>query len=557
MEHCHARVRRYIISLSGLVGEGQANLTRHGAYPLYNPSMSHRESREDIETLGEYCADTHSEYIKLPHQRWIDMTALVHQIATTENRQASKSLADLAYQVRQSTSFRNLLAFIYPHQQTRVTKIVGQIGKISRFYRCALTIIQVAAKFCKDVSYICVKTLGFPKRTIGLLSSRRPIDLASRLPVAARSRLQREAETANRFLRRWRQYVVHAEMQLLLFYEAHADIRLVHNYIGISKRSCYLCAAFIRFHGQFVMEGAHQQLYSLWTIPLRIAFQTLPKEDNFKRALSSLCDDVQAKVNAISARSCYRFPFHMESVANFSRASLLSNGATAEVFNLGVTVPNDGVLREEPPLILDTLLPDGAPIEGQRNTVSRKSAECSFLGTPATLTEEMTTGDGEVVTDSLPHGTEATSERSKGTSGKEAHSQENLRRRRRRRRRRRSNARGTALAPNRRYNQINRNGAQHKKRRHRHEMQSNVAQDRKQKRTFDGGIGIAPKIRKGTKTLSGRETRGTRGDGGVRYRSTRAKLHSEFENDEMCGVYLIGICMKAVVDFFRGVLAGW
>jgi hypothetical protein len=85
-----------------------------------------------------------------------------------------------------------------------------------------------------------------------------------------------------------------------------------------------------------------------------------------------------------------------------------------------------------------------------------------------------------------------------------------------------------------------------------------VTQDRKLKQTFDHGI--APKLRKGTKTLSGRKTRGMRGrlgDDGIRYRSTRAKLHNEFESDEICCVYFIRICMKAVVDIFWGVLAGW
>src|SRR6266498_4921235 len=72
MKHCHARVRKHISSLSDLldlVGEGQSTSTRLGVYPLYNPSGYHRESKEDIETLGEYCADTHSEYIKVSHQR--------------------------------------------------------------------------------------------------------------------------------------------------------------------------------------------------------------------------------------------------------------------------------------------------------------------------------------------------------------------------------------------------------------------------------------------------------------------------------------------------------
>jgi hypothetical protein len=558
MEHCNSRVRKYIVSLSGFVREGQANLIHQESYPLYNPSVSHRESKEDIARLGEYCEDNHPEYVKLCQKRWTNITILAHQTATAPDRQAAKSLTELAYQVRQSTSFRRFLTVVYQHQRARVTKMVEQIGKISRFYRCALTIVQVAAKFCKDVSYVRVRTLGLPKRAITLLSSRSPMDLASRLPMALRPRLQSQAETATRFLRRWRQYVVHAEMQLLLFYETHADIHLVHNYIGLSKRSCYLCAAFIRFHGQFVMEGAHQQLYSLWTIPPQIAFHSVLREDNFKKALSNLCNDVMAKVNAMSVHKCYRFPSHVESVANFSRASLLSNGTTAEEYDLGaaalLTTAQRSVTsrEEEVPLALDTLLPAGASIEGQQNTVARTSPDCSlsksYLSAAATSISEATTSDDQVVADSLPHCMGAATVRSQEVPREGIYSQEDIRRRRRR-------TRDTALTPNRRYRQSNRNGAQHKKkRRRRHKMQSNVAQNRQQKRTFAGGMMTAPQVRKGTKTSSGRDAGGMRGrlGDGVRHRSTREKLDGDFDCDEMSCVNLLGICIKAVADLFRG-----
>jgi hypothetical protein len=91
-------------------------------------------------------------------------------------------------------------------------------------------------------------------------------------------------------------------------------------------------------------------------------------------------------------------------------------------------------------------------------------------------------------------------------------------------------------------------------------MQLNVVQNRKQKRTFNSGVMITPKIRKGTKRSSRRDAhhmRGRLGDDGVRHRSTKAKLHSEFDNDETSCVYVIGICTKAIVDFFWGVLSGW
>jgi hypothetical protein len=70
---------------------------------------------------------------------------------------------------------------------------------------------------------------------------------------------------------------------------------------------------------------------------------------------------------------------------------------------------------------------------------------------------------------------------------------------------------------------------------------------------------ITPKIQKGTKRSSRRDARGIRvrlGDNGLRHKSTKAKLHSKFDNNEMSYVYVIGICTKAVVDFFQGVLSG-
>jgi hypothetical protein len=191
-------------------------------------------------------------------------------------------------------------------------------------------------------------------------------------------------------------------------------------------------------------------------------------------------------------------------------------------------------------------------VEGQRNTVSRTSPDYSlsrsYLGAVATSIGEATTSDDQVVADSLPHGMGAAPVRSQEVSPEGIHSQEDIRRRRRR-------TRDTALTPNRRYRQSNRNGAKYKeKRRRRHKMQSNVAQNRQQKRKFDGWMMTAPQVRKGTKTSSGRDAGGMRGrlGDGVRHRSTRQKLDGDFDYDEMSYINLLGICIKAVADLFRG-----
>jgi hypothetical protein len=129
-----------------------------------------------------------------------------------------------------------------------------------------------------------------------------------------------------------------------------------------------------------------------------------------------------------------RFPFHAESAANFSRASLLSNDTTAEAYDLGAgtfltTAQQSVILGEgEPPLAFDTLVPAGASVEGQRNTVSWTSAECSlskpYFSASATSIEA-TTGNDNVVADSLPHDTGAAPENSKEISSLRAGSRPN------------------------------------------------------------------------------------------------------------------------------------
>ena len=62
---------------------------------------------------------------------------------------------------------------------------------------------------------------------------------------------------------------VHAEVQLVHYMERNA-IRGALPYIGASKRSCYLCAAFLRCYKDFKTRGSHGHLYSRWTVPVDI-----------------------------------------------------------------------------------------------------------------------------------------------------------------------------------------------------------------------------------------------------------------------------------------------
>ncbi|KUI59265.1 hypothetical protein VP1G_11073 [Cytospora mali] len=64
------------------------------------------------------------------------------------------------------------------------------------------------------------------------------------------------------------QHNVHAEVQLALA-SARYDCTggRIFEYIGCSKRSCYLCDKFLRAYNSFVTRGCHGKMYDLWNVP--------------------------------------------------------------------------------------------------------------------------------------------------------------------------------------------------------------------------------------------------------------------------------------------------
>jgi hypothetical protein len=59
---------------------------------------------------------------------------------------------------------------------------------------------------------------------------------------------------------------LHAELQLVLFYEQHGTL-LRPRVICSSKRACYLCNLFVKLHGAYHIPETHGRLYSSWRWP--------------------------------------------------------------------------------------------------------------------------------------------------------------------------------------------------------------------------------------------------------------------------------------------------
>ena len=61
---------------------------------------------------------------------------------------------------------------------------------------------------------------------------------------------------------------VHAETQLVSFYDHNPQCKPSFCFIGVSKKSCYLCYMFLASHpGSFCVSSCHQKLYVSWILP--------------------------------------------------------------------------------------------------------------------------------------------------------------------------------------------------------------------------------------------------------------------------------------------------
>ena len=162
------------------------------------------------------------------------------------------------------------------------------IGKLGRYFSVSRNLVSAARsgryRIFEQVSIETCKTTPSPSLALApecapsLTEALQPVMRPG--PCDDQHTLKRMVERSSKkpfsvvqanFLRRLTSKVnptwkVHAEIQLLLFYELHPEKQRP-RVICSSKSACYLCDLFVKLHGQFHMPRTHGRLYDRWTIP--------------------------------------------------------------------------------------------------------------------------------------------------------------------------------------------------------------------------------------------------------------------------------------------------
>ncbi|KAI0835926.1 hypothetical protein F5Y06DRAFT_305549 [Hypoxylon sp. FL0890] len=122
---------------------------------------------------------------------------------------------------------------------------------------------------------------------------------------------------------------VHAEVQLILYYEQHTMERPPRA-IGCSKSACFLCHSLIQKLGRYCISHSHGHLYHKWTIS-DVTFMTTERVKEFRSVLEKMCTEMAslrrvAIFDAAHGRSPLKIPFDVESRA----IAPLSSPSTAQ-----------------------------------------------------------------------------------------------------------------------------------------------------------------------------------------------------------------------------------
>ncbi len=172
----------------------------------------------------------------------------------------------------------DLLQAAFSAKSQPLPRWIGTIFKLGRYGIASKALVQLAFEFPALLNPMIVEPVVAPSRTpFTIPEDELPLTCVLRRVVGPRTpdylpRLAQVWNTPNveAYFRRACSFnlTVHAEMQLVNFYDHNRQSRPSFRFIGVSKKSCYLCHMFLATHPEtFCISSCHQKLYLPWIPP--------------------------------------------------------------------------------------------------------------------------------------------------------------------------------------------------------------------------------------------------------------------------------------------------
>ncbi|KAI9654258.1 MAG: hypothetical protein M1829_000952 [Trizodia sp. TS-e1964] len=183
---------------------------------------------------------------------------------------------------------------------------------------------------------------------------------------------------------------VHAEIQLLFFYELHPRYQRP-RFICSSKSACYLCNLFFTLHGGFHVPRTHGKLYGQWTLPdwLEVPVDRHRELSVISAQLIATLDSKVQRALELKRKKRYNFPNEsvLLPVAHWSSSTL---SRKLSIHNPSSTIQPPPSIQEGDP---SALLCDNTPLTPPRTPRESSNASNSDPEARVHLSKAMLAGD--------------------------------------------------------------------------------------------------------------------------------------------------------------------
>ncbi|KAK2756130.1 hypothetical protein FQN54_005538 [Arachnomyces sp. PD_36] len=185
--------------------------------------------------------------------------------------------------------------------------LIRQLNKIGRYVEACEELLRVARRYRRLFSNITIEFVDLQQKGSKLSrESAQDIDGAiddictretiSRLSARRHKPvLNTQERIKERLCEKSR---LHAEIQLVLFYESYIGSGLIQpRVICSSKSACYLCHLLFKLHGGYHIPSSHGRLYDSWKWPAPTRLGRSGVEVSLDRLLPGFSDEIDRKIS--------------------------------------------------------------------------------------------------------------------------------------------------------------------------------------------------------------------------------------------------------------------
>ena len=286
--------------------------------PSSCPKLS-LETRRDLIRQVEAFKDQFSRLEELPEA----------QVSTEKAVNVLMSITRSAHHIASTFPLNVFLASIPRLDPSLIVALCNALTKLSHYFTFPIQLLRAAQRY-PMFRTIVVKVVKFaPALKIASIQSmandtplvrrlRKLIELKSKENLT-KKRKTTVAETQIKLYKDLLSqletidtsgYPVHAEIQLLTYYECY-PAEIIPRLIVSSKKACYLCNTFFSCHGRFFIPASHGRIYEKWVLPAALSTLPIPHSIYMKTVMRKFTDTISKAVDLAlqsSAKKVYQHP---------------------------------------------------------------------------------------------------------------------------------------------------------------------------------------------------------------------------------------------------------